>query len=130
MAKSAKPGYFEKLRTGTAHREYDPAVEGFGTPRQWRGEFYQRMGVDEAERIKNEAGSTWRPECKIIGDLAGVCLTDDSMWDEIKSAFLKAAMNCHPDRTAQHGKDKVVAEEEFKQANAAYAILAHRYGKD
>jgi len=61
--------------------------------------------------------------------MAGAPLNEGSMWSEIKSAFRKAAMNCHPDRTAQHGKSRPVAEEQFKRVNAAYALLAGKYGE-
>jgi len=39
--------------------------------------------------------------------------------EEIKKAFRRVALNCHPDRNAQN----LAAEERFKDANYAYSIL-------
>jgi hypothetical protein len=113
-----------------ARKRYDPKAEGYGNPSQWREAFYQRMGFEEASRVKEEsqAAGTWRSEYRIIGDMAGVIIGANSTWSEIKAAYRKAAHNCHPDRAAVHGKSKEVAEAEFKQVSAAYAILAERYG--
>jgi DnaJ-class molecular chaperone len=100
---------------------YNPQVDGYGSPDQWRKSMYERMGFEEAERVMNSAKRT--PQ-----EVLGVPMS--AMWNEIKSAFRKAAMNCHPDRTEIHGKSREVAEEEFKQVNAAYTILMKQYGEN
>lgn len=125
-------GYFEKLKAGTAHKRYNPEVEGFGSEFDWCRLFNMAMGFEEATRFRSEQQKKgkWRTEISIIGDMAGVNLNEGAMWNEIKSAFRKATMNCHPDRTKQHGKTSAVAEEEFKQVSAAYTILAHQYGEN
>lgn len=107
------------------YKQYDPTTEGYGNPSQWREAFYARMGVDEAERVKADAQKrgTWRSEYQILG------VSPSSAWNEIQTAFRKMAMNCHPDRTAVHGKPKAQADEEFKTISAAYALLGQRYGK-
>lgn len=124
---AAKPqkGFLDGYKT------YDPQTEGYGTAAEWRGEFYHRMGFEEASRVKEEAKrqGTWRSEQTIIGEMAGVHLSESSVWTEIKAAFRKAAMNCHPDRSKVHGKSKETAEAEFKQVSAAYAILARQHGE-
>ena len=67
---------------------------------------------------------------RVMFEMAGVDLNEGAMRSEIKTAFRKATMNCHPDRTTQHGKTTKQAEEEFKEVSAAYTILAHQYGEN
>jgi hypothetical protein len=112
-----------------ARKRYNPKVEGYGNAAEWRGAFYERMGFEEAQRVKEEAQKSgkWRSEYRIIGEMAGEVISEGSVWNEIKAAFRKAALNCHPDRSAVHGKSKEVAEAEFKQVNAAYTILERKY---
>ena len=113
-------------------KSYDVETEGYGNPHEWRNAFSYRMGFDEAKRVRTEAQAQgrWRSEYQVIGDMADVILNESSMWGEIKSAFRKASMNCHPDRAEQIGKDPVVAEEEFKKLNAAYTLLERKHGEN
>jgi hypothetical protein len=113
-----------------ARKRYDPQVEGYGNPAEWRGSFYERMGFAEANRVKEEARARgkWRSEFRIIGDAAGVVISENSVWNEIKAAFRKAALNCHPDRTKVHGKSAEDATWEFQQVSAAFTILERKYG--
>jgi hypothetical protein len=120
-----KPGYFEKLKMGTAHDTYDPQVEGYGSAAEWQSIFNVRMGFEEARAHK--ASRKWGSDWTVLGDLAGVHIDESSMWSEVKAAFRKAAMNCHPDRTTQHGKSIDVATAEFKDASAAFAMLEDIY---
>ena len=123
-------GYFEKLRAGTAHKTYNPDVEGYGNERQWQSVFNVCMGFEEAQGVKDEAqrkGRKWSSDWDVVGDMAGVHIDENSMWSEIKSAFRKASMNCHPDRAQQHGKTVATATEEFKEVTAAYVMLEDVY---
>lgn len=105
-----------------AKRErYNPAVEGYGNPRQWRGEFQERMGFKEAQRIMDES-----PQDTPRGIL-GVGLR--ATWNEIVSAYRRKAMACHPDRAALNRMTIEHATELFKKVSAAYAVLAHQFGK-
>ena len=116
-----KPGFFEKLKMGTAHPQYDPNVEGYGNASEWAATFNVRMGFKEASEYKAKRG--WGDDWKQLGDLAGVHINKDSMWSEVKKAFWKAAKANHPDT---HPGD-AAAEERFKTASAAYAMLENIY---
>jgi hypothetical protein len=120
-----KPSYWTKLANGTSHDTYDPQVEGFGSEQEWQSIFNVRMGFEEAQAHK--AKRSWGSDWTVLGDLAGVHIDENSMWSEVKAAFRKAAMNCHPDRTTQHGKAVDVATAEFKDASAAFAMLEDIY---
>jgi DnaJ-class molecular chaperone len=104
-----------------AKRErYDPEVEGYGDERQWRGTFYQRMGWEEAERVIREGGRTPR---QILG------LSLHCTWAEVKSAYRKLAMRCHPDRRMENGMTEKQATVEFQNLQAAYVVLEREFGK-
>ena len=122
-----KPGYFEKLAMGTAHDTYDPAKEGYGSDAEWQSLFNVRMGFEEARNYKAASKRKWGSDWTVLSEIAGVHIDENSVWSEIKSAFRKASMNSHPDRVTQHGKDPAVAEEEFKCASAAFAMLEDIY---
>jgi DnaJ domain len=124
-----KKDYFTRLREGTSHPVYDPNVEGYGSVTEWASTFNVRMGFDEAKEYKASGTKrkAWKSDWAVLSEIAGIYLDENSMWSEIKSAFRKAAMNCHPDRVTQHGMPKEQAEETFKDASAAYAMLEDRY---
>jgi DnaJ homolog subfamily A member 2 len=70
-------------------------------------------------------------------DVLGV--SSDATESEIKKAFKKKAMKCHPDKHSQSPPDvKAAAEEEFKEIGAAYEVLSdpetreryNRFGKE
>jgi len=90
------------------YRTYDPKTEGYGSPRQWKGDFNERMGIDEARRVVAD-GSPY--------DILGT--TNDTPWGEIKTAFRKLAMQHHPDK----GGDPEV----FRKIRAAFEVLIHKY---
>ena len=90
------------------YKTYDPEAEGYGSPYQWKGDFHERMGIDEARRIVAD-GSPY--------DILGVA--KDTPWDQIKKAFRKLAMQHHPDK----GGDP----EMFKKVRAAFEVLMDRY---
>ena len=124
-----KKDYFERLREGTSHPTYDPDAEGYGSVSEWVSGFNVRMGFEEARAHKASGTKrkAWKSDWAVLGEIAGVRLDENSMWNEIKSAFRKAAMNCHPDRVSQHGNTVEQATEEFKDANAAFAMLEDIY---
>lgn len=124
--KLKRRGYWEKFKAGTAHKQYDPK-EGRGSAREWRHLFNVTMNFEEAQAFRDQQKG-WRSEYLIIGGLAGINIHHKSTWLEVKSAFRKATMNCHPDRCVQHGKSYAQAEAEFKELSAAYVILADQYG--
>lgn len=117
--------------SGASYQKYDPAVEGYGDEAQWCRLFNMAMGFEEAQefRAEQQRQGRWRDEYAILSEISGIGVTSSSMWDDIKKAFRKACMNCHPDRRAQHGKGAAQAEEEFKQVSAAYTLLGHLRGE-
>jgi DnaJ-domain-containing protein 1 len=125
----ARSDYFTKLRMGTAHETYNPEKEGYGDSREWASMFNVRMGFKEAQEHKAHGTrrASWGSDWSVLGEIAGVHVDENSMWSEIKAAFRKAAMNCHPDRVTQHGKSVEAATAEFKDASAAFAMLEDIY---
>lgn len=121
--------YFQKLKEGTSHPKYDPREEGYGSPQEWASCFNVRMGFKDAQahRANGTKRKSWTSDWSVLSEIAGVTVTENSMWSEIKSAFRKAAYNCHPDRSSVHGMDKATAEETFKDALAAYTMLEDIY---
>jgi DnaJ-domain-containing protein 1 len=125
LAKNSAAKLFAK------YKHYDPAKEGFGDEQKWCRLFNMAMGFEEAQefRAEQQRRGRWRDEYVILSAMSGVNVSEGSMWSEIKSAFRKATMNCHPDRTTQHGKPVAQAEEEFKELSAAYTLLSHVRGE-
>jgi DnaJ domain len=121
--------YFQRLKEGTSHPTYNPREEGYGSPSEWASTFNVRMGFKDAQNHKASGTKrkSWTSDWAVLGEIAGVHIDENSMWNEIKSAFRKAAMNCHPDRTAVHGLSKDAADEKFKDASAAFAMLEDIY---
>jgi len=124
-----KPGYFEKLSMGTAHETYNPDEEGYGSASEWASIFNVRMGFKEAQEHKAHGTrrKSWGSDWAVLSEISGVEVNENSMWNEIKTAFRKAAMNCHPDRTSVHGLSKEEAEAKFNDASAAFAMLEDIY---
>ncbi len=101
-------------------KRYNPEVEGYGSPEQWNGAFYERMGVEEAEKTLYGTSATPR-------SILGVSIS--ASWSEISSAYRRMAMLKHPDRIAVTGMTLEEATEEFKVLSAAYALLCREFGK-
>lgn len=101
-------------------KRYNPGTEGYGSTRQWRGNFYERMGWEEAQRVID---SQQRSPRQILG--LGLAAT----WDEIRGAYRRAALNSHPDRASMNGMTIEAATELFKEISAAYSVLMHEFGK-
>ena len=120
MRKAAKPRKtFADIKAGYTH--YDPQVEGYGSPEKWNQSFYVRMGFEEAQRVVHGTKKTPRS----FFDLGRDCT-----WQEVKSAFRREAMNCHPDRCIVNNMTKEEAERRFKELTAAYWVLAREFGED
>lgn len=94
-------------------RTYDPSVEGFGGPHQWRAAFTSAMGLDEATRRVGDDSPR-----AILG--LGAYYTEH----ELKTAYRAQAMACHPDRAVELGRAVADLTEDFKRLTAAYTILA------
>ena len=96
------------------YKKYEPEIEGFGNPRQWRGKFKERMSKEEAtEFIRDES-----PE--------GILEMDIPEWsfytyEALVEQFRKLIKIHHPD----HGGDVKKAQ----RIIAAYTILKERFGK-
>ncbi len=100
------------------YKTYDPEKEGYGSPESWRDALTYRMGLKEArERVGDDSPH----------EILGVAL--NATWAEIKSAYRKLALECHPDRGAVHGIDVEEATRLFKRLVAAYTVLEARHGK-
>lgn len=108
----AKRGFLDGYKT------YDPTTEGYGKPRQWRGEFRAAMGFEEAEEIINESKTKGVTPLGILG------LIGRPTWNQIKSAYRQKAREFHPD--VNKSPD---ATEMMKKINAAYVVLERQYGK-
>jgi hypothetical protein len=121
-----KPGYFEKLKMGTAHPTYDVEKEGLGSRVEWKAAFNVRMGFAEAQAYK---GKRWGSDWKKLADLSGIHLDEKSMWSDVKKAFRKAAManNFNFDRSNKTEAEIKTAEVGFMEAQAAYAMLEDIY---
>lgn len=103
-----------------ARPRYNPGVEGYGSERQWVGNFYERMGWREAQRVIEAQERSPR---QILGVGLG------ATWSQIRSAYRAAALNFHPDRAAQNGMTVDAATRAFQEIGAAYEVLEHEFDK-
>lgn len=99
---------------GGNYKTYDPKVEGYGTPNQWRGNFSYRMGAEQAREILQAQRLT---PYEILGVKFGCGA------DEISKAYRRKAMECHPDRCIVNNMTVEEATEKFKILSAAYTKL-------
>lgn len=93
------------------YKTYDTSG-GFGSPKQWRKAFTERMGKEEAEAVLNSQEQT-------PYEILGVPATATQA--QIKKAFRQLITEWHPDRN-QHRTEE--AEEMSKKIIAAYSLLA------
>ena len=91
------------------YKQYDPEKEGYGDPFQWREQFYQRMGIEEAQEILN----TDNPY-----DILGI--KHGASKKEVTKAFHIMAFKWHPDKNPDNLEH---ATEMMKKINAAYSWL-------
>lgn len=101
-----------------SYKTYDPKVEGFGNPDDWREAFKERMGLEEAQRV---VGSK-KP--RDILNLGVACT-----WEEVVKAYRKKMLEVHPDRRVNSGLTEEEATKKTKEVNAAFAVLAKEFGK-
>ena len=99
----AKKGFLDGYRT------YDPEVEGFGNPSQWRAAFKQRMSREEAQGIIDE-DDPWA----ILGLSIGATKA------EIKKAYIRLIKEWHPDKNPHRIEE---ATKKSQKIIAAYTIL-------
>lgn len=92
---------------------YDSS-DGFGSPDEWRDAFYQRMGIEEAERLLNHHGQTPHSILEI---------RPNATPDEIKAAFRRLVKEWHPDRNSHRLQE---AEEQTKRIIAAFTKLSSK----
>lgn len=93
----------------SGYKKYDPEREGYGSPFDWKKEFFRRMSPEEARDILCE-----EDPYAILRLKRGASLL------EMKKAYRKQAMKWHPDKNI--GKIKL-ATEMMKKINAAYSLL-------
>lgn len=85
---------------------YDPMVEGYGSPDQWRAAFEERL------RPKSDS-MTEKDALEILG------LTSPASADEIKRAYRSKIHQWHPDKHSNSGQ----ATEMTAKIRDAYDIL-------
>lgn len=96
-------------------KRYNPEVEGFGSPSQWRREFNKRMSLDEAKaHVKDQSPF----------DILEVA--SSSTWDIVRKAYRKMAMKWHPDKNPENEAE---ANEKMKSIVAAYTVIKNILGK-
>lgn len=96
-------------------KRYDPKVEGYGSPSQWKKAFNKRMSLDEANSYLKDQSPY---------DILEVA--SNSNWEMVKKAFRKMAMKWHPDKNPDNITE---AEEKMKKILAAYTIIKNIVGK-
>lgn len=104
---------------------YNPEVEGYGSPREWKSAFDTVMGIDEA----HEQQKTWKPGTGAWGIL-GVAM--EATWEEIRAAWGKLVREWFPEErtNAQTGEKYWHGDmKRYKDIQAAYAILKRKFGK-
>jgi hypothetical protein len=100
------------------YETYNPEVEGFGNPEQWKAAFQDRMNLGEARETLRGKGPR---------GILGVSAT--ATWEEIAKAFKKRIIEVHPDRCKVTGLTVEEATRLSKEVVAAYSILADEFGK-
>lgn len=105
----AKKGFLEGYKT------YDPTVEGYGTPDQWRNVFFERLGIEKAHEILQE-----EDPLSVLG-----IASKKPTWNDVLKAFRKKVLEWHPDRNPNNEEALTMS----KKVIAAFEILERRYGK-
>lgn len=103
-----------------ARQRYNPKVQGYGNPDQWKRALWDRLDMTDAETIVFATGKSARKILKVYRS---------ATWSEVRSAYKREAFATHPDRILISGMTKEEAEMRFKEVKAAYTVLAGAYGK-
>ena len=94
------------------YKTYDPKVEGYGSPEEWRSTFKERMSQEEAtEYLKDN------DPYKILN------VKKDSPLDVIKKAFRKLALLWHPDKNPNNVKEST---KRMQGIIAAYTVIMNK----
>ena len=91
------------------YKTYSPERDGYGDPRQWRTDFFERMSPDEAFKILNS-----EDPYVILG------IKHNSTLAQIKQAFKKLIFQWHPDRNPDQEEK---ATQMSQKIIAAYCYL-------
>ena len=98
------------------YQTYDAEREGYGSSWQWRQSFRERMGMDEAREVLQDASPH-----------AVLELPTGATWSEIKRAYRALALKFHPDHCGARGLTEAEATERMKVINAAFTLLEHQH---
>lgn len=105
-------------------RRYNPEVEGYGNPAQWRSAFNVRMGLDKAQaRMGKE--SPWT----IFGVSKSEGYTQIT-WKTIKRAYFRLVKQYYPEQRTEgwNGQTVEVGDNEmFLKVQAAFEVLEHEF---
>jgi DnaJ-class molecular chaperone len=107
--KKAKKGFLDGYKT------YNPNKEGYGSPDEWRSDFYERLGYEKAVEVLGEDDPLQILQISNI----------NPTWDEISRAYRKLILMWHPDRNPNNEDAVKMA----KRVIAAFEVLEKRYKK-
>lgn len=108
--KKPKRGFLDGYKT------YDPSVEGYGNPAEWREAFFQRLGIDRANEVLGEDDPL---------TLLGITSIRPT-WEEITQKFRRLILSCHPDRNPDNEEALIKS----RKIIAAFEVLEERYGPE
>lgn len=97
------------------YKTYDPSVEGYGDPRQWKSALHERMSKEEAQAAVGD-----EDPLEILG------ASETATLDDIRKAYRKACRTWHPDLHRQDGQ-YAKAEEMMRMINAAFVLLEEKW---
>jgi DnaJ-domain-containing protein 1 len=118
-----KRNQMSKRKTGSSnaftegYRTYDDS-EGFGSEREWKEAFYERMSGETAKRIMEEDSDD---PYHILGVKRGVTFA------VIRATFRNLVMQYHPDHNP--GKEEW-AKQRTQRIIAAYTIISEQYNHE
>jgi DnaJ-class molecular chaperone len=93
------------------YKTYDPGKEGYGNKYDWKKNFYDRMGFEEAQKVLH---TTMKTPLEILG------LKSNYTKNNLYAAFRRSIQFHHPD----HGGDTATAQ----QIIAAFTVLKQKLG--